>query len=97
LWRTCIGARDDTAHDTGLPAEPGFNEKVVFLGPVAAHFAERHAETIGANPRRFRQNCQQIVLAKRKTAKSGYRCLLTKQHMDLGCVLIHELLAPGRR
>jgi hypothetical protein len=59
------------ADDARLPAISGFDEKIVLLGAVPAHFAERHVKARGADPRRFGQNRQQIALAKGEAAKSG--------------------------
>ena len=74
----------------------GFDEKIVLRGAVSAHFGERHAEAFGADPRRFRQDLQQIALAKGKAAKAGNRRLLAKKLADFRGVVIHAT-APGVR
>ena len=72
----------------------GYDEKIVLRLAVAAHFGERHAEAFGTNLRGFRQDLQEIALAKGKAAKSGNRRLLAKKLADHGVGCIH-LRTPG--
>ena len=67
----------------------GFDEKIVLRRAVSAHFGERHTKAFGADPRCLRQDLQQIVLAKRKTAKVGDCRLLAKKGADLYGVFTH--------
>ena len=83
LRRTHIGARHHITDHPVLPAIAGDDEKIVLLGAVLAHFAEGHAEALGTDPRRFRQDLHQIALAKREAAKPGDGRLLAKQLLDL--------------
>src|ERR1700738_876748 len=89
LRRGLIGTRDDVSDDAGVPAVSGFDQKIVLRLAISAHFGERHAEAVGADPRGFRQDLQQIALAKGKTAKSGNRRLLAKKFADHGVSVIH--------
>jgi hypothetical protein len=67
----------------------GDDQKIVFRGAVAAYFAEGDVEAFGANPRCFRQNRDQIPLAKREAAEPGDRGLLAKQLLNLGSGIGH--------
>jgi len=94
LRRARIGARDDVAHDARLPAVSGFDEKIILGGAVSAHLAERHAEALGADPRSFRQDIQQIALAKGKAAKAGNCRLLAQKGADFRRVAIVHVRRP---
>ena len=76
LRRTCIGARYHVTDHPVVPAIAGHDEKVVFFSPVSTHVAEGYAETLGTDPRRFRQNFQQIAFAEGEAAKAGNGSLL---------------------
>ena len=90
LRRGYVGTRDDISDDTCMPAMAGFDEKVVLLLAIAAHLGIRHAETFGANPRRFRQHFQYVALAKSKAAKVGHRSLLAQKFADMCSVFTHR-------
>src|ERR1700694_71948 len=88
LWRTRRRALD-RSDDTGLPAVPGFDQKVVLRGAVPAHFGEWHIEAFGADPRRLRQDFQQIAFAKSKATKAGNRGLLAQKLTYFCGVAVH--------
>jgi hypothetical protein len=83
LRRTRIGARDGMTDDALLPAASGFDEKIVLLGAVWAHFGERHTQACGADLRRLGQNLQQVGLAKGKAAEAGNRRLLAEKRRKM--------------
>jgi hypothetical protein len=60
LRRAFIGPRNNVADEAGVPAISRFNEKIVLGGAVPAYFAEGDVKPFGADPRRFRQDLQEI-------------------------------------
>ena len=52
------------ADDPGLPPHTRLDEEIAFFGPVTAHFAIGHAQTVGSDPCSLCEDVMQVVSAK---------------------------------
>jgi hypothetical protein len=84
------------ADDPSTPANPGFNEKVVLIGAVSAHFAKGNGQGLSADAGGLCQDRQEIAVSKRETAKASESPLLEQKpsHSDVN-ILIH-VQGPAR-